>query len=1239
MKIALSGLVVAAVLAVTPAASASPEALGVSSKGISDWIDACERELQYVHGFVLRRHGQVVAEGSWAPYDTLNKTHMLFSHSKSFTSTAVGFLVDDGKLDLDERVIEILPDKAPANPSENLRQLRVRDLLTMNVGAKRTDAENNDVFGDWEKAFLANTLEARPGTVFRYDSGATYMLAAIVERRSGQRLMDFLKRRLFDPLGITQAWSTTSPSGTPCGGWGMNMTTRELAKFGQLYLQNGVWEGKRLLSSEWIQLATARQTWSGAIAVAGEDGSDWHQGYGFQFWRCKPEGFYRADGANGQLTIVMPQYDAVLSVHAGLGDMQKELSLVWQHLVPAMAEKPLPEDPAASAALAAKLAKLAIRPAEGARDGDAPFVGRTFAVEKNRRGLVSVRLDRAADGWTCELATKAGCQQFPVGFGEWKRGEVVIEPGIIDGLGMIIGRQPIVASAAVGKDGALHLRSLLVGGPHKLNFDFVAKPEGAIVSGWLAGIGGHALKAKPALRGEGVSAPRGEGTAETGKSAAETGKGAAETGKSAAGTGGGLKVELRQTAGGPAVFVNGVRRNPRFYYGSPTCLCNISGQTKTVLRIPFAAEADTAQGAITLDGYYGTDPLWYSDAKLVDLTDGTTNVVLRADEEVRTANYRADGLKFKKGHRYHFVFTHRATRFRTYFHVGVSYGTADGRRVTLPYYYGDTLGDTVRFAAEEAGVDFVTFSTDSSWGCEDWWTPPEAPENYEKLDRECARLIALNPKVLLVPRLMTDAPVWMLKRHPEIRMVYDTGFNLGMSSVSSRLYRQAACAAIERVSRHLKERFPNNYAGLQISGQNSAEWFYMMSQTGHLSGYDVGTRDAFRDWLKAHGDADWATAEVPTSVQRHLREKDARLIEFARFRQREMASFLAELGAAAKRGSRGEALTFFFYGYSWELGGVKAGAGETGHFDFAWLLANAQGKIDGFSSPVSYSCRNLTGSTVMMSAAETVIRQGYLWFNEIDHRTHHEEMWDHMATFKPYSDPQITREIFLRDSAADILRGYGDWWMDLFGRGWFRDREIWRLRKQLDQLEAAVQNRAAPYAPEIASVVHEDSFLHNGWGSGPLLSRRGFARCGADYGQYLLEDFLANPPVSVKLVYFPVIRDLSPALRAKLDAYKAAHPAVMCVEKLTAADLAAGAIAARARQAGVHLWTAADKANVCSAEGLVVVQALEAGPLAIDFGAAGEITDFFTGASVGTGPQLTLPFRLGETRVFRICKP
>jgi len=478
----------------------SPESLGVSSKGVLDWIDACERELDALHGFVFLRHGKLVAEGSWGPYDTLNEPHMLFSHSKSFTSTAVGFLVDDGKVDLDERVLSIFPDKAPANPSENLRQLRVRDLLTMNVGAKRTDAENDARDGDWEKAFLANTIDNPPGTCFRYDSGATYMCSAIVERKSGKKTMDFLKERLFDKIGIAKAWSTTSPSGTACGGWGMNMTTREMAKFGQLFLQQGVWNGERILSSEWIAAATSRQTWSGAIAVAGEDGSDWHQGYGFQFWRCKP-GFYRADGANGQLTIVMPQYDAVLSVHAGLGDMQKELSLVWKYLLPAMKEKAIPENVTLARSLKARCASLELKPLAGTLAGAEKYLGKTFVFRKAHHDISSVRLVKAADGLAAELVTAAGENRFAVGSGAWARGSIALDKGPHDPLGSILGRGPlsVASSAGMAADGTLRLHVRFTTGPHNLMLTFAEKQDGQLVAnGQVSGIGGVRLEGQAA---------------------------------------------------------------------------------------------------------------------------------------------------------------------------------------------------------------------------------------------------------------------------------------------------------------------------------------------------------------------------------------------------------------------------------------------------------------------------------------------------------------------------------------------------------------------------------------------------------------------------------------------------------------------------------------------------------------------------------------------------------------------
>ena len=436
-------------------AETTPESQGVSSGGILRWIETCEQTAAAngfrhgcLHGFVILRHGKMIAEGAWAPQDTLNEPHMLYSHSKSFTATAIGFLVDDGKLDVDERIVDFFPDKIPAQPSDNLRQLRVRDLLTMNTGAERTDAEKNDIRGDWIRAILANEFQHAPGTVFRYDSAATHLLAAIVERKSGRKLMDFLAERLFQPLGMTSPWSTTSPEGVACGGWGMNMTTRDMAKFGQFLLQKGVWEGKRLLSSEWIELATARQTWSSEIVVASQtigSGSDWAQGYGFQFWRCR-HGAFRADGASGQLTVVFPKEDAVVSVNAGLGDMQRELDLIWQYLLPAFGDAVLPEDPTASSALAAKCATLTL-PLDD--PSGKPFLDMDKAVVK-----------QTTDGW---VLFKDG-RRLAVGDGKWATTEWRFSDDRVEPLFEWCGTRKIAANGRLDAEGALLVSWQFLGG-------------------------------------------------------------------------------------------------------------------------------------------------------------------------------------------------------------------------------------------------------------------------------------------------------------------------------------------------------------------------------------------------------------------------------------------------------------------------------------------------------------------------------------------------------------------------------------------------------------------------------------------------------------------------------------------------------------------------------------------------------------------------------------------------------
>ena len=433
---------------------ASPESQGVSSKAILRWIEACENDSAtnrlkgYVHGFVILRHGRMVAEGTWAPQNTLEEPHMLYSHSKSFASTAIGFLVDDGKIDLDRRVISFFPDKTPEAPSENLRQVRVRDLLTMNLGADHTDAERDDNNGDWVKALLHNNIDREPGTGFKYDSGATHLLSAIVERVSGKPLMEFLKERLFDPIGMTSPWSTVSPTGIACGGWGMNMTTRDIARFGQFLLQEGCWNGQQLLSREWVRLATARQTWSGGIVVQSQtigSGSDWNQGYGFQFWRCR-HGAYRADGASGQLTVVFPEQDAVVSVNAGLDDMQRELNLIWEHLLPAFGPGALAEDETALAELRTKCASLAL-PLED-------------AAERVFEGFDKADFGEVPGGWELTLSGR----KLKVGNGKWSVTSWKFSDSNVEPLFANCGTRDIAATGRLLPDGSLSVTWQFLGG-------------------------------------------------------------------------------------------------------------------------------------------------------------------------------------------------------------------------------------------------------------------------------------------------------------------------------------------------------------------------------------------------------------------------------------------------------------------------------------------------------------------------------------------------------------------------------------------------------------------------------------------------------------------------------------------------------------------------------------------------------------------------------------------------------
>lgn len=415
------GLISKVSLASAPGAAlprSSPEAQGVSSAAILSFIEAADKNINSLHSFMLLRHGHVVAEGWWSPYDA-QSPHAMFSLSKSFTSTAIGLAIAEGRLSVDDEVLKFFPDDAPAEPGGNLKAMRVRDLLRMNTGHETEPPRPQDQ--SWKKAFLNHPVRFKPGTHFLYNTSATYMLAAIVEKATGTSLLDYLRPRLLEPLGIENPTWEKSPEGITVGGYGLSIRTEDIARFGQLYLQKGKWRGKQLIPAAWVEEATSFQTSNGS-----NPRSDWEQGYGYQFWRTR-NGAYRGDGAFGQYCVVLPQQDAVIAITSGLRDMQSVLNLVWEKLLPGFAAAALPLDKATQEKLARTLKNLSLRPPEGAASPSATLskvIGQRYLLPANARKLESVALESATPGSTTIVARFNGVEtRIECGHNAWKKGQ------------------------------------------------------------------------------------------------------------------------------------------------------------------------------------------------------------------------------------------------------------------------------------------------------------------------------------------------------------------------------------------------------------------------------------------------------------------------------------------------------------------------------------------------------------------------------------------------------------------------------------------------------------------------------------------------------------------------------------------------------------------------------------------------------------------------------------------------
>lgn len=386
----------------------TPESVGIPSGTLIRLIEELKK-LDSMNSIMILRHGRVCAEGWWKPYEP-GIPHILFSLSKSFTSVAIGLAQEEGKLSIADTLISHFPEYDGDVTDPRMRRVTLRNLLTMASGhaSCARPAMLADPDGNWVRGFLASRLEFEPGSHFAYNSAATYMLAAVLRKVTGENVREYLIPRLFAPLGITPGIWECCPRGTNTGGWGLYLKTEDLAKFAQLLLNGGVWEGKRLIPERYLREATSFQ-----IDNSMNEAPDWKVGYGYQFWQSR-HGF-RGDGASGQYAIVLPEQEIAIAATAGLANMQDVLTRIWEILLPDVADGILPENPADHDRLLALLNSLSIPPATG------DLTRRIGPVEwdflPNEAGVTHLSISFQEKECLLEFHSRHGLEQLRAGFG------------------------------------------------------------------------------------------------------------------------------------------------------------------------------------------------------------------------------------------------------------------------------------------------------------------------------------------------------------------------------------------------------------------------------------------------------------------------------------------------------------------------------------------------------------------------------------------------------------------------------------------------------------------------------------------------------------------------------------------------------------------------------------------------------------------------------------------------------
>lgn len=392
----------------------SPESQGVTSKSVQTYFDdMVTLERTYIHGIIVMRHGKIIGEIYPKPFAPEYK-HTLYSCSKTFVGAAVGLAIADNKLRLTDRAVLFFKDELPDTISANLADMTVRDLLVMASGVK-PDWNMRSVCENWIPSFLSKCTD-KPGTKFQYDSMCTYLLSAIVQEAVGKDVLTYLKERLFGPMHITEVEWELSPEGYNTGGWGLYIQAESMAKFGQLLLDKGKWEGKQLLPEAWVEEMMKKQI----------DAKQF--GYGYQIWMCEHEGTTRADGALGQYIYVIPDKDMVVAItQCSPESSGRKHKMLWTMLDTGVKEEAMTEGKDYKALKKREL-EYVLPFVEGKAIGKKglEYFGKTITLEQNRYGWSAIEVNADHGKIVLSITTDTG-KSFNVNCGKGKWLESITE--------------------------------------------------------------------------------------------------------------------------------------------------------------------------------------------------------------------------------------------------------------------------------------------------------------------------------------------------------------------------------------------------------------------------------------------------------------------------------------------------------------------------------------------------------------------------------------------------------------------------------------------------------------------------------------------------------------------------------------------------------------------------------------------------------------------------------------------